>query len=192
MCKLHATLPSFSTPHTHIDYFVFAAFASAFMLKVRNHPFYRRIERASVLTSPCLQLLRPECSRFSTPGLESEIYRVIERLINTLGSSQIAVDERHTPKLYSRFLARLLAKHKWDGAAHVRMPKHGPPTQQMSTNQSVPMYQQPLQQPQASYSASSTQIVEVQGEKRKWSGDEDSDQSHRKRRTVRKELFGGK
>lgn len=118
-------------------YFVFAAFASAFMLK----------------------LLRPKCSRFITPGLESEIYRVIERLINTLGSPQIAIDERHTPKLYSRFLASLLAKHKRDGAAHGRMPQQGPPTQQMPTNQGAPMYQQPLQQPQASHGASSTHIT---------------------------------
>jgi hypothetical protein len=38
-------------------------------------------------------------------------------LINTIGSPQVAIDERHTPKLYSRFLASLLAKHKRDGAA---------------------------------------------------------------------------
>jgi hypothetical protein len=118
-------------------YFVFAAFASAFMLK----------------------LLRPECSRFITPGLEAEIYQVIERLINTFGSPQIAIDERHTPKLYSRFLASLLAKHKRDGAAHGRMPQQGPPTQQMPTNQGAPMYQQPPQQPQASHSTSSTRIT---------------------------------
>ncbi|KAI0284531.1 hypothetical protein BC826DRAFT_1109669 [Russula brevipes] len=42
-------------------YFVFAAFASAFMLK----------------------LLRPECSRFITPVLETDFYQTIERLINT-------------------------------------------------------------------------------------------------------------
>jgi hypothetical protein len=170
------------------------------MLKVRDRPFYRRMKWASVLTSPCLQLLRPECSRFITPGLESEISRVIERLINTLGSPQIAIDERHTPKLYSRFLARLLAKPKRDVAAHGRMPQHEPPTQQMPTNQGAPMYQQPLlwpqdftwnrplqaEPPQASHSASSTHVVEVQREKRKWSGAEDSDRSHRKRRIVLK------
>ncbi|KAH9009311.1 fungal-specific transcription factor domain-containing protein [Lactarius hengduanensis] len=85
-------------------YFVFAAFASAFMLK----------------------LLRPECSRFITPGLETEIYQVIERLINTIGSPQIAIDERHTPMLYSRFLASLLAKHRRDGAARGRLHQQGP------------------------------------------------------------------
>ena len=39
------------------------------------------------------------------------------------------------------------------------MPQHGPPTQQMPTNQGAPMYQQPPQQPQASHSASSTEIT---------------------------------
>jgi len=105
-------------------YFVFAAFASAFMLK----------------------LLRPECSRFITPGLEAEIYQVIERLINTIGSPQIAIDERHTPMLYSRFLASLLAKHKRDGAARGRMHQQGPPPQQPQTGSNAPVYQQPQQQ----------------------------------------------
>jgi len=105
-------------------YFVFAAFASAFMLK----------------------LLRPECSRFITPGLDTDIYQVIERLINTIGSPQIAIDERHTPKLYSRFLASLLAKHRRDGAAHGRMHQQGPPAQQSQTDSGAPVYQQPPQQ----------------------------------------------
>ena len=38
--------------------------------------------------------------------------------MNTIGSPQIAVDERHTPKLYSRFLAGMLAKHKRDCEVH--------------------------------------------------------------------------
>lgn len=41
--KPRASLFSFST-RIYIGYFVFAAFASAFMLKVRDRPFYRRIE----------------------------------------------------------------------------------------------------------------------------------------------------
>jgi hypothetical protein len=51
------------------------------------------------------------------PGLDTEIYRDIERLINTLGSPQIAIDARHTPRLYSRFLANLLAEHMRDNPA---------------------------------------------------------------------------
>jgi hypothetical protein len=73
---------------------------------------------------------------------------VIERLINTIGSPQIAIDERHTPKLYSRFLASLLAKHKRDGAALGHMHQEGPPTQQLPTGSSTPVYQQPPPQQQ--------------------------------------------
>ena len=102
--------------------------------------------------------MRPECSRFITPGLEAEIYRVIERLINTIGSPQIAIDERHTPKLYSRFLASLLAKHKRDGAGHGRMHQQGPPTQsQQGSN--APVYQPPLRPPQGSHGTSSTRFA---------------------------------
>jgi hypothetical protein len=103
---------------------------------------------------PLLQLMRPGCSRFITPGLEAEIYWVIERLINTIGSPQIAIDERHTPKLYSRFLASLLAKHKRDGAAHGRMHQQGPPTQSMQPGSNALVYQPPLRPPQGSHGAS--------------------------------------
>ncbi|KAI9452824.1 hypothetical protein F5148DRAFT_1370318 [Russula earlei] len=116
-------------PTGHIHFapdgcFVFAAFTSAFILK----------------------LLRPEC--VITPGLETEVYQVIECLIATIGSPKIAIDERHTPKLYSRFLASLLAKHKRDGTAQGRMPQQGPPPQQIQTGSSTQMYQQPPQPPQ--------------------------------------------
>jgi hypothetical protein len=73
---------------------------------------------------------------------------VIERLITTIGSPQIAIDERHTPKLYSRFLASLLAKHKRDGAAVGHMHQQGPPTQQLPTGSSTPVYQPPPPQQQ--------------------------------------------
>jgi hypothetical protein len=74
--------------------------------------------------------LRPECQRFISNNLEAEICHSIERLINTIGSPQIAIDERHTPKLYSRFVASLLAKHKRDGAARGRLHKQESSTPQ--------------------------------------------------------------
>jgi hypothetical protein len=108
---------------------------------------------------PSLQLLRPECSRFITQGLDTEIYRVIERLINTIGSPQIAIDERHTPKLYSRFLASLLAKHKRDGAAALgHRDQQGPPTQQVQTGSGAPAYRPSLPQPQASHGTGATGV----------------------------------
>ncbi|VDB86073.1 unnamed protein product [Peniophora sp. CBMAI 1063] len=79
-------------------HFVFGAFASAFMLK----------------------LLRPECRIFARQGLDETIYSTIERLVHTFGAPAIAVDERHTPRLYSDFLGRLLAKHRRDAAAAAR------------------------------------------------------------------------
>jgi hypothetical protein len=85
---------------------------------------------------------------------------VIERLISTIGSPQIAIDDRHTPKLYSRFLASLLAKHKRDGAAQGRMHQQGPPTQQLQTGSSAPVYQQPQQpQPTQSHSGGSNSFA---------------------------------
>ena len=105
-------------------------------------PLYSVTLSDAVIFTP--QLLRPECSRFISPGLEAEIYQVIERLINTIGSPQVAIDERHTPMLYSRFLARLLAK-RGDGAAHGRMHQQGPPTQQPQASSSAPMYHLHLQ-----------------------------------------------
>lgn len=40
------------------------------------------------------------------------VVTLVQRLIDVLKSSRIAVDERHTPMLYSRFLSGLLSKHK--------------------------------------------------------------------------------
>jgi len=92
--------------------------------------------------------LSPECQRFITKNLEAEIYHIIERLINTIGSPQIAIDDRHTPKLYSRFLANLLAKHKRDGAT-----RRGVHRQESSTPQPQ---QQPTPLPSARTSSAST------------------------------------
>ncbi|KAI9461861.1 hypothetical protein F5148DRAFT_1214624 [Russula earlei] len=71
-----------------------------------------------------------------------KVYEVIKCLIATIASPQIAIDERHTPKLYSCFLESLLAKHKRDGTAQGRMPQQGPPPQQMQTGLNTPRYQQ--------------------------------------------------
>ncbi|KAJ8522831.1 hypothetical protein ONZ45_g676 [Pleurotus djamor] len=88
-------------------HFVFASFASAFLLK----------------------LLRPEFSQLLTKDQESEIFDLIGRLIQTLSSSDIAIDDRHTPKLYARFLAGLLSKHRRDGATVGRLQTQPPPPQ---------------------------------------------------------------
>ncbi len=74
-------------------HFIFASFASAFLLK----------------------LLRSEFQMFRTKADDDEIFDLIGTLIQKLSSSNVAIDERHTPKLYARFLAGLLSKYKRDG-----------------------------------------------------------------------------
>ncbi|KAI9068941.1 hypothetical protein FKP32DRAFT_1671776 [Trametes sanguinea] len=82
-----------TSPDSH---FVFASFASAFLLK----------------------LLRPEFSSFVTPELQTEIFDLISRLIEKLRSPEIAIDERHIPALHSRFLHGLLRKHRHLATLH--------------------------------------------------------------------------
>jgi hypothetical protein len=67
-----------------------------------------------------LQLLRPEFSKLLSTEEEAEILKLISRLIQALSSPKVAIDDKHTPKLYARFLATLLARHRRDGAARQR------------------------------------------------------------------------
>ncbi|KAF9443388.1 hypothetical protein P691DRAFT_679620 [Macrolepiota fuliginosa MF-IS2] len=90
-------------------HFVFASFASAFLLK----------------------LLRPEFAPLLSKGQEGDIFELIGRLIQTLSSPKIAIDDRHTPKLYARFLAGLLSRHRRDGATVGRL--HPNPPGQVQT-----------------------------------------------------------
>jgi hypothetical protein len=62
-----------------------------------------------------------------TKGQENNIFDLIGRLIQTLSSPKIAIDDRHTPKLYARFLAGLLSGHRRDGAAVGRSQAVPPP-----------------------------------------------------------------
>lgn len=89
-------------------HFVFASFASAFMLK----------------------LLRPEFAQLLTRQMEDEIFELIGRLITTL--QDVAIDERHTPRLYARFLASLLTRHRKGGGAVGGRLQHVPPQSQVS------------------------------------------------------------
>ena len=50
-----------------------------------------------------------------TKDQENNVFDLIGRLIQTLSSPKIAIDDRHTPKLYARFLAGLLSRHRRDG-----------------------------------------------------------------------------
>lgn len=70
-------------------HFMCAAFASVFLFK----------------------LLRPEFSQLRDKADEDQSINLIVTLIDKFSSSDIAVDDRHTPKLYAKFLATLLRRH---------------------------------------------------------------------------------
>ncbi|PCH34825.1 hypothetical protein WOLCODRAFT_78982 [Wolfiporia cocos MD-104 SS10] len=97
-------------------HFIFASFASAFLLK----------------------LMRPEFKNLITAQQETEIFELIGRLIHTLSSPEIAIDDRHTPKLHARFLAGLLTKHRRDIATSGRIHPQHPPQAQVAQSQAQP------------------------------------------------------
>ncbi|KAJ7774168.1 hypothetical protein DFH07DRAFT_767379 [Mycena maculata] len=67
--------------------FMFSAFASAFLLR----------------------LLQPEFSQLMAYDQKKEVLTLIRRHIQTLTAPGIAIDDRRTPKIYARFLAKLLS-----------------------------------------------------------------------------------
>jgi hypothetical protein len=66
---------------------------------------------ASFASAFLFNLLRPQFQALISAVEEIEILKLIGRLIETLSSPAIAIDDRHTPKVYARFLANLLSQH---------------------------------------------------------------------------------
>jgi hypothetical protein len=66
---------------------VFLTFASAFLVK----------------------LLQPKYSSYLTTEQRLDIRALVQKVVDLLGSPEVAIDNRHGPKLYSRFLEGLLA-----------------------------------------------------------------------------------
>ncbi|KAK0234469.1 hypothetical protein EDD85DRAFT_774367 [Armillaria nabsnona] len=58
------------------------------------------------------KLLRPEFSSLLDKADKDESVKLIGILINKFSSSDVAVDDRHTPKLYARFLATALGNYQ--------------------------------------------------------------------------------
>lgn len=58
-----------------------------------------------------INLLRPKFLPLLDQAQEQKIVDVVTRLIEILRSKDVALDGRHTPALYSRFLSSLLGKH---------------------------------------------------------------------------------
>ena len=110
------------SPMLNIGHFIFASFASAFLLKVSLEPVMH------MHFLKLFQLLRPEFASLLTKDEEMDILVLISRLIQTLSSHKLAIDDKHMPKLYARFLAGLLARHRREGIAngHLSVSSHNP------------------------------------------------------------------
>ncbi|EGN95435.1 hypothetical protein SERLA73DRAFT_60649, partial [Serpula lacrymans var. lacrymans S7.3] len=71
------------------SYFLFVAFSASFLLNLLRSKFHPLTDEAE----------------------KRNIVYIVQKLIQVLGSSAVAVDGRHTPALYSRFLSSLLKKY---------------------------------------------------------------------------------
>jgi transcriptional regulatory protein LEU3 len=87
--------------------FVYVSFAAAFLIYVCSLIFHS--------SKPCqltpFQLFRPQFLPLLDQKLQKELIISVSRLIAILGSADVALDGRHTPALYSRFLSSLMMKH---------------------------------------------------------------------------------
>ncbi|KAF8807008.1 hypothetical protein BYT27DRAFT_7190720 [Phlegmacium glaucopus] len=97
---------------------VFVTFASAFLVK----------------------LLQPKFAAYLSQDQRVEIRSLVQQVIDLLGSPEVAIDDRHGPKLYSRFLEKLLAKPMAkldptapDSSSHSSRPKPSRPNRVSSS-----------------------------------------------------------
>jgi len=57
-----------------------------------------------------VKLFQSKFASYLTSEHRSEIRGLVQQVIDLLGSPEVAIDDRHGPKLYSRFLRNLLSK----------------------------------------------------------------------------------
>ncbi|KAF8597278.1 hypothetical protein BDV93DRAFT_562453 [Ceratobasidium sp. AG-I] len=85
--------PSGRLKYAPDGHFVFISFAAAFLLK----------------------MLRPQFAAALEPNQSTRIVTLVTRLSEVLASNIVAIDDRHSPRLYSRFLTGLIAKQTQGG-----------------------------------------------------------------------------
>jgi hypothetical protein len=83
---------------------VFATFAASFLVKVISHYCSFSLRQLCIM-----QLLQPKFATSLSREKRLEIHGLVQKVADLLGSSEVAIDDRHGPKLYSRFLKGLLA-----------------------------------------------------------------------------------
>lgn len=61
-------------------------------------------------------MLRPQFAAACEPSQSARIIQLVTKLTEVLASNQVAIDDRHSPRLYSRFLSGLIAKYAHGGS----------------------------------------------------------------------------
>lgn len=90
-----------------------------------------------------LQLLRPEFSWLVEPDDRTKIFDLIGRLIQTLNSPEVSIDNKHTPKLHAKFLAGLLTKYHQDSNKDSPSQEPLPPSEHTVGDDPAPYEGQP-------------------------------------------------
>ncbi|KAK0471060.1 hypothetical protein IW261DRAFT_1513660 [Armillaria novae-zelandiae] len=75
----------------------------------------RQFMCAAFAVALLFKLLQPEFSSLLNEADKDEIVKLIGILITTFSSTDIAIDNRHTPMLYAKFLASVLGKYRYSG-----------------------------------------------------------------------------
>lgn len=93
----------------------------------------------------CLKLLQPRFASHLSPETCAEIKGLVQKVVELLSSEDIAIDERHGPGLYARFLRNLLQSPVLrQGPRHLRMTKSAGATPELSDHTSLaPMLDYP-------------------------------------------------
>jgi hypothetical protein len=86
--------------------FVFVTFAGAFLVKVRHHVFCANFPQ---IYDMVFKLLQPQYSQYFSYERRKGIHTLVQEAVDLLGAPEVVVDDKHGPKLFSRFLAGLLA-----------------------------------------------------------------------------------
>lgn len=99
-------LPTGNMKYSPEFFYIGAGFTGAFLLRVSTFSVCHSIYSSLIRT--CVQLLHPSLAETIDRNKRMKIYHVAQKLIDSLSSEVVAIDEEHTPKQYSIFLQELM------------------------------------------------------------------------------------
>lgn len=75
------------------------------------------------------QLLNPRYAIYVTEDRRANIRQDVQKIIDLLGSPEVSIDDHHSPRLYSRFLASLLEASRSYPRLPIKAKAVSPPNQ---------------------------------------------------------------